>query len=58
MEQMARECGSTIAALPPLLNQLVIARVLTTWQAVRADGELRWRIGPNGFYYRSGSEIS
>lgn len=58
MEQMARECGSTIAALPPLLDQLVTAGVLTTWQAVREDGELRWRIGPNGFYYHSGSEIS
>ncbi|MFF5651636.1 hypothetical protein ACWGI0_33930 [Streptomyces sp. NPDC054802] len=58
MDQMARDCGSPIAALPPLLNQLVTARVLTTWQAVRGTGELRWCIGPNGCYPHSGIEHS
>ncbi|MFF4754172.1 hypothetical protein ACWD5R_19130 [Streptomyces sp. NPDC002514] len=58
MDQMARECGSPIASLRPLLNQLVTAGVLTTWQAVQEAGELRWSIGPNGCHHRSGGEIS
>ncbi|MEV7031690.1 hypothetical protein AB0N99_15855 [Streptomyces sp. NPDC093272] len=57
MDQMARECGSPIAALPPVLNQLVTAEVLTTWQAVPEAGELRWCIGPNGRYPHFGGEI-
>ncbi|WP_416956516.1 hypothetical protein [Streptomyces sp. Agncl-13] len=57
MDHVARECGVLAAALPPLLEQLVTAGVLTTWQAAPETGldttEVSWRLGPKGLYPRS-----
>ncbi|WP_334591009.1 hypothetical protein [Streptomyces sp. B21-083] len=46
-EHVARECGVPATALPSLLEQLVTAGVLLTWQAVLDTGEVSWRLGPN-----------
>ncbi|MFD8302810.1 hypothetical protein ACFV29_10720 [Streptomyces sp. NPDC059690] len=56
MDQVARECGMPAAALPPLLEQLVIAGVLATWHAARDAGELSWKLGPKGFHPCSADE--
>ncbi|MCX4703201.1 hypothetical protein [Streptomyces sp. NBC_01373] len=50
VDQMARECGFPVAALRPLLNQLVAAGILTSWQVTPEAGELLWRLEPDGFY--------
>ncbi|WP_326718887.1 hypothetical protein OHT59_04710 [Streptomyces sp. NBC_00243] len=53
MDQIARECGFPVTALPPLLNQLMEAGILTTWQVAPEAGDLLWRLGPNGIYAQS-----
>lgn len=60
MDHVARECGVPAAALPPLLEQLVAAGVLMTWQAALDagldTGEVSWRLGPKGLHPRSAIE--
>ncbi|WP_143079050.1 hypothetical protein [Streptomyces monashensis] len=48
MDHVARECRVPAAALPSLMEQLVIEEVLATWQAARDAGELSWKLGPKG----------
>ncbi|MFC3574242.1 hypothetical protein ACFOZ0_13355 [Streptomyces yaanensis] len=55
-DHVARECGVPAAALPSLLEQLVIAGVLATWQAARDAGELSWKLGPKGLHPHSSNE--
>jgi hypothetical protein len=56
IDHVARECGVRAAALPPLLEQLVTAGVLVSWQAAPDTGEVSWRLGPDGLHSHSASE--
>ncbi|GGV60681.1 hypothetical protein [Streptomyces massasporeus] len=55
-EQVARECGVPATALPSLLEQLVAAKVLMTWQAALDTEEVSWRLGPKGLHPRPAVE--
>lgn len=46
-EQMARECGCRIAALPVILKHLVAEQVLVSWTGTGEAGDLRWELVSN-----------
>jgi hypothetical protein len=50
IDRVARECGVRAAVLPSLLEQLVTAGVLASWQAAPDTGEVSWRLGPDGLH--------